>query len=125
MQEVLLGLNPSEGSDFVLVYLDDDIFDSHLEHLTLFLQRFKDAGLKLKPCKCHFFCQSIQYLGQFITPSGFQPKPNRISVVQDFPQPSSTKEVKGLVSYYRQFIAGFSKLAHPLHSLMLKDAVFQ
>ena len=132
MQRVLMGLNPPEGRDFVSVYLDDvlvfsDTFESHLEHLALVLQRFAAAGLKLKPSKCHFLCQSVEYLGHLITPSGIQPNPNRVSAVKDFPQPSSIKEVRqflGLASYYRRFIGGFAKLAHPLHSLMQKDAVF-
>ena len=64
MQWVLSGLNPSEGHYFISVYLDNvlvfsDTCDSHLEHLTLVLQRFKDAGLKLKPSKAHFLCQSV------------------------------------------------------------------
>ena len=48
--------------------------------------------------------------------------------MQDFPRPSSVKEVRqflGLASYYQRFIAGFAKIAHPLHLLTQKDAVFQ
>ena len=133
MQRVLMGLNPSDGHDFVSVYLDDvlvfsETFNSHLEHLALVLQRFASAGLKLKPSKCHFICQRVEYLGHLITPSGIQPNPNRVSAVQEFPKPSSVKEVRqflGLASYYRRFIAGFAKIAHPLHSLIQKDAIFQ
>ena len=59
MQQVLMGLNQVEGRDFILVYLNDvlvfsDSFDSYLELLAHVLQRFKAAGLKLKPSKCHF-----------------------------------------------------------------------
>ena len=43
MQRVLMGLDPSDGHDFVSVHLDDvlvfsDTFVSHLEHLALVLQ---------------------------------------------------------------------------------------
>ena len=133
IQRVLIGLNPSDGHDFVFVYLDvvlvfSETFNNYLEHLALVLQRFASAGLKLKPLKCHFICQSVEYLGHLITPGGIQPNPNCVSAVQDFSRPSSVKEVRkflGLASYYRRFIAGFAKVAHPLHSLTQKDAVFQ
>ena len=65
-------------------------------------------------------------MGHLITPAGIQPDPNRVSAVKDFPQPSSIKEVRqflGLASYYRRFITGFAKLAHPLHSLTQKYAI--
>ena len=69
MQRVLMGLNPTDGHDFVSVYLDDvlvfsETFDDHLEHLALVQQRFASVGLKLKPSKCHFICESVEYFGQ-------------------------------------------------------------
>ena len=78
MQKVLMGLNPTEGTDFVSVYLDDvivfsDTFEAHLEHLQQVLNRFEAAGLKLKPSKCHFICQRVEYLGHIITPQGIPP----------------------------------------------------
>jgi len=74
MQRVLMGLNPSDGQDFVSA-LDDmlmfsETFNEHLAHLALVLERFANAGLKLKPSKCHFICPSVEYLGHLITPEG-------------------------------------------------------
>ena len=62
---MLSGLNPSEGPDFVSVYLDDVIvfsrmLDDHLHHLLLVIDHLTEAGLKLKPSKCHFICQEVQ-----------------------------------------------------------------
>lgn len=59
MERVLLGLNPSEGNDFVAVYIDDVLvfsrtLDEHLEHLYFVIDSLQQAGLKLKPTKCHF-----------------------------------------------------------------------
>ena len=46
-----------------LVYLDDIIIfsrtvEEHLQRLTEVLQRLKEAGLKIKPSKCHLLCKS-------------------------------------------------------------------
>ena len=114
MQRVLMGLNPDQGPGFVSVYLDDilvfsEIFEEHLEHLQHVIQRLLGAGLKLKPAKCHFICQQVEYLGHLITPSGIHPNPNRVVPVKKVPIPQSVKEV-------RQF-RGFSRIAQPLHAL--------
>lgn len=98
MQQVLRGLNPEEGMPFVSVYLDDVLvfsrtFKEHMTHLQLVVERLLCAGLKLKPSKCHFICQRVEYLGHLITPDGIQPNPQRISAVKDFPTPKSVHEV--------------------------------
>ena len=133
MQKVLTGLNPETGPDFVAIYLDDilvfsETFEAHLLHLRQVLERFKVAGLKLKPSKCHFFSQTVEYLGHLVTPREILPNPNRVSAIKEFPAPKSVKEVRqflGLGSYYRRFIRNFAEIAHPLHLLTQKDAIFQ
>ena len=77
-----MGLNPDEGASFVSVYLDDVIIFSetlevHLGHLKQVMERLRQAGLKLKPSKCHFVCEEVQYLGHVIAAQGT--KPNRSS----------------------------------------------
>ena len=73
MQQVLAGLNPEEGPDFVKVYIDDVLVFSptlgdHLDHLSQVLARIRKAGLKLKPSKCHFIAKEVEYLGHILTP---------------------------------------------------------
>ena len=87
----------------------------------------QNAGLKLKPTKCYFIRQQVEYLGHVITPQGISPNPARLQAVQDYPTPSSVKAVRqfvGLASYYRRFIPGFAKIAEPLHALTCKGALF-
>ena len=65
MQQVLSGLNPDDGKEFVEVYIDDVLIfsrtiEEHLDHLRNVLERLRDAHLKLKPVKCHFLRQSLE-----------------------------------------------------------------
>ena len=133
MQKVLSDLKTDNGRDFAEVYIDDVLIFSetlgeHLQHIRLVLERLKKAGLKLKPAKCHFLRESVEYLGHLITPQGLKPNPKQVKAVVEFPVPESVTNVRqflGLTSYYRRFIAQFAKVAAPLHALTCKDAVFR
>ena len=86
-----------------------------------------EAGLKLKPSKCHFVRQEVQYLGHVITPEGLKPNLDRVAAVREFPVPHSTREIRqfvGLASYYRRFYLKFARIAHSLHALTCKGANF-
>ena len=92
------------------------------------IERLTVAGLKLKPSKCHFICQKVEYLGHLITPSGIHPNPNCVKVVQEFPVPQSVRKVRQFLrvaSYYHRFIHGFAKTAQPPHALTQKGAPFE
>ena len=61
--------------DFVFIYLDDILIvsssvEEHRLHLKKILQRLDEAGLCLKPSKCHFVKRQIDYLGYTVS----QPK---------------------------------------------------
>ena len=88
MQCVLAGLNPEDGPHFVSVYVDNNLvlthtFDDHLRHLGAVIDREAKAGLKLKPSKCKFLCQSVKYLGHVLTPLGIHPNPESESHAVD------------------------------------------
>ena len=102
--------------------------EEHLHHIGQVLDRLQEAGLKLKPSKCHFVCQQVEYLGHLITPRGLLPNPKKVGAVVDFPVPTSVTQVRqfvGLASYYRRFIEGFARIAAPLHQLTKQDVEFQ
>ena len=132
MQKVLRGLNSDEGPDFVSVYIDNVLVFSHtltehLQHLRLVIKRLQEAGLKLKPAKCHFVCKEVEYLGHLLTPEGLKPNPKLVTAVQEFPVPQNVREVRqflGLSSYYRRFIPLFANIARPLYELTRKGAAF-
>jgi len=106
----------------VVVYLDDILVYSqdesdHEKHLRMVLQRLKDHQLYAKISKCDFFVNEIEYLGHVIDSNGMQPNPKLVRALQEFPQPTTLKELQsflGLANYYRKFIEKFSAIAAPL-----------
>ncbi len=133
MQRTLSSLNPEDGPDFMAIYLDDVLIfsktlEEHAQHLRLVMDCLMEAGLKLKPSKCHFVQKEALYLEHLITPSGLKPNPDHVAAVKGFAVPQSVKELRqfvGLASYYSWFIPRFAKTAQPLHALTGKGAVFQ
>ena len=132
IQQVLIGLNPTEGDDFVTAYIDDILIFSptlcdHLQHLRRVIDRLREVNLKLKPTKCKFVRESVDYLGHVITATGLQTNPRLTDAVQKFPRPENVHDVwrfLGMTSYYRRFIPYFAKTAQPLHQLTAKDVSF-
>jgi hypothetical protein len=84
-------------------------------------------GITLKLEKCNFFMKEVHYLGHVVGQDGLRAEKDKIKAVFEFPQPLTVTGVRsflGMCSYYRKFIANFSKIAHPLHGLLQKEAPF-
>ena len=99
--------------------------EDHLTHLQAAIQRIQEAGLKLKPSKCHFACREVEYLGHLVTPKTNQ---KLVEAIIRFTTPKDTNGVRrflGMASFYRCFISGFARLAAPLLKLTRKTTVFQ
>ena len=115
------------------MYIDDVLVFSrtmkeHLIHLQAVIKRIIKAGLKLKPAKCHFARQEVEYLGHLVTPEGLKTNKRLVEAIKEFPSPTDVRGVRrflGLASYYRRFIDGFSKIAEPLRELTRKNTDFQ
>ena len=128
MEAVLAGL----ARDGVLVYLDDVLvvgrtLEEHNRKLSTVFQMIRDAGLRLKPKKCRFAQEEVEYLGHVISAGGVRTDTKKVDAVRNFPTPMDVKALRsfvGLASYYRRFVPGFSKIAGPLHALTKKDAPF-
>lgn len=89
--------------------------------------RFREAGLKLKPSKCTFGQKEVAFLGHIVSDQGVVPDPAKVAAITNWPTPRSRKEVQqflGLGNYYRRFIQDFATIAKPLHRLTERDREF-
>jgi hypothetical protein len=80
--------------------------------------------LFVKQSKCAFGVPSVTYLGHVISASGVAMDPAKVHAVRDWPQPRSTRVVRGflgLASYYRKFVHDYSTIAAPLIALLKKE----
>lgn len=110
----------------VLLYLDDLIVFSssvkqHLERLEEVFLRLQKQSLKVKLSKCHFFQTRVRYLGHVVSAEGVTTDPDKVAAVRDWKTPSNLVELRsflGFASYYRRFVAGFAKMAAPLHRVV-------
>ena len=129
MERVLQGLR----WQMLLVYLDDVIIFSssiqeHLDRLEIVFSKLKEAGLKLKPKKCHLFQREVLYLGHIVSPIGISTDPSKIEAIKNWPTPRDASDVRsglGMFGYYRKFIRDYSKKARPLTRLTEKTVEFK
>ena len=69
-----------------IVHLDDiiiysDTKEEHLKRLEAVFQKLVAAGLKLKPLKCFFFMEEIEYLGHVVSEKGIFTNPKKVEAV--------------------------------------------
>ena len=127
MEKVIGNLNLKS----CLVYLDDIvIFSSSIEeHLGLLcgvLIRLHDAGLKLKPSKCHFLQRCLKYLGHIVTPEGIECDPDMTKDLLTWKVPPNVKEIQrfiGFAGFYRRYVQDFTKLQNHCINLLVKGRI--
>lgn len=125
-QRLMQRLFGDQQCQSLLLYLDDIVVFSssvaqHLQRLEVVLSRLQREGLKAKLQKCAFFKQEVGYLGHVISSQGVSTDPSKIDAVAKWPRPRHVSDLRsflGFASYYRRFVAGFAKLAGPLHKLV-------
>ena len=116
----------------VAVYLDDILIfsmtlEEHREVVKEVLRRLQEHDLYLRPEKCEFEREEVEYLGLVIRQGEVRMDPAKVKAVADWPTPKNLKEVRGFIgfaNFYRRFIEGFSKICRPLHDLTKKDTPF-
>ena len=112
-----------------LVYFNDVVIflstqEEHVECLCTVLECFRLHGLKLKPLKCKFLKEKIEYLGHSVSSKGVWPSRDNLKAIAKYPEPTMYTTTKGfirLVGHYRCFTKDFTKIVDPLHEYVRGD----
>jgi hypothetical protein len=111
---------------FVFTYLDDHLIASHtleehMEHLSQFFQVLQDNGLTISPEKCTFAASQVKFLGHMVSETGITPLPKHVAAIQEFPSPSTVKQLQqflGMINFYRRFLPKIAATLRPLTDLL-------
>ena len=114
-------------------YIDDLLghsatVDEHIDHIRQILEMLKKCGLKAHPDKCHFMCDTIEYLGHQIGPGGLTPHASKVATIRELRTPTNVHELKsmlGFCNYYRVYLPGYSTICAPLNELLKKDVPWE
>lgn len=117
----------------IFVYVDDICMwstntSSHTNLIKRVLAQLTKYNIKLKPEKCKFFQDNIQYLGYKISKKGLEIDQTKTKCIQNYPAPRNLKELQrflGFVNFYRKYIYDFGKIASPLYKLCKKDTTYE
>ena len=117
-----------QGLPGVCLFLDDILVSGqndqeHLTNLSAVLQKLASAGMKLKPDKCFFMLQEVEYLGHKISAKGLEPIPEKVRAIVEAPAPRNVSQLKsflGMLNYYGKFLPNLSTCLAPLYSLLQK-----
>jgi hypothetical protein len=115
-----------------IVYLDDILvyspdLQTHIQDVTMVLQRLKDNKLYAKLEKCKFHVERTDFLGYIISSTGVEMDPNRVKNVMDWPTPKNLKQLQsflGFTNFYRMFIPAYTETTKPLLMLLKKDTPY-
>ena len=117
-------------STFCRIYLDDIIIfsitrEQHKQHLQQFLEALRKHQLKLYPKKCVFAVQQVDFLGHCISPGKIMMEEDIVGVVQQWPVPTTKKEMQsflGSINFYRNFIHNYAHIASLLSDALHNNA---
>ena len=99
----------------------------HQTYVHHILDILEKHDLYLKPKKCSFEQEEIDYLGVIVGKDKLKMDPQKLSGVADWLLPKNPTDVHsflGFTGYYRYFVPNYSKVAHPLLDLTKKSIVW-
>ncbi|ESK82601.1 reverse transcriptase-rnase h-integrase [Moniliophthora roreri MCA 2997] len=116
-----------------LVYMDDiliysEMMEQHWDRTVQLLQRLKEQDLYLKPHKCKFNVQEIDFLGLIIRPGQISMDLTKLAGISEWPTPKTMTGVRsftGFTNFYQKFIGNYSAIAKPLYDLTKKGIPFK
>jgi RNase H-like domain found in reverse transcriptase len=132
------------ASGDVIIYMDNILIATtgsiiqHYNKVAQILKKLQDNNLFLKPEKCQFHKQEVEYLGIIVGKGQVKMDPVKVKGIMDWPIPTNVSELRsflGFGNYYKDFIPSYLYTTRPLYDLtkkntpwsweVLQDNVFQ
>ncbi|KAG6615942.1 reverse transcriptase [Phytophthora cinnamomi] len=124
--------------DFTPSYFDDvfiysravdwkTVVEMHRVHLRKLLELMRKHKLYANLKKCIFGASEIPVLGCLVGKNGVRPDPEKVRVINEWPTPSSVKELRqflGLATYLCKYVEDYAGKIRPLSQLLKKEAVW-
>lgn len=111
--------------DGILIYMDDililatipeELVDKTIRVLKILVKH----DLFVKPEKCKFEKQEVEFLGIIIKPGTLNMAKDKLQGILNWPTPKNVKQIcqfLGFCNFYRRFIPNFADISHPLNKL--------
>ncbi|XP_037579507.1 uncharacterized protein K02A2.6-like [Dermacentor silvarum] len=121
--------NLLRGLPGVIPYFDDVLISGAspqelLSRLREVLQRFQDAGLKVKEEKCQLGVTQVEFLGFRVDAEGIHPTLAKTQAILNAPWPLNRAKLEallGLLNFYHAFLPHKATVTEPLHRLLDKE----
>jgi RNase H-like domain found in reverse transcriptase/Reverse transcriptase (RNA-dependent DNA polymerase) len=121
------------ASGDVIIYMDDILIATtgnltqHHDKVAQILKKLQDNNLFLKPEKCQFHKQEVEYLGIIVGKGQVKMDPVKVKGIMDWPIPTNVSELHsflGFGNYYKDFIPSYSCITRPLYDLTKKNTLW-
>ena len=92
--------------------------EEHKIHLRMVFEWLQDHRILINPSKCELGIPQLQLLGHQIVSQGIHPLLDKLQVVREFPEPTTTRRVReflGLVNFYHHFLPNAARILQSLH----------
>ena len=118
-------INEGKVAAFVdIMLIGTETEEGHDKLVEEVLRRLEENDLYVKPEKCAWKVQKVNFLGVVMGEEKIEMEENKVAGVLNWPTPKTVRDVRkflGLANYYRCFVKDFAKLAQPLNNLTRKE----
>ena len=114
-------------------YMDDFLVATkdkatHRERVNQLLGRLQELDLYLKPDKCIFETDRVEFLGVILENGTVTMDPIKVAGVADWKTLKNVRDIRkflSFINFYRRFIPNHSKKAKPMNDLLKKGVPFE
>ena len=86
----------------VVCYMDDILVtgsthEEHLQNLTAAFESIRRHGFRIKPTKCKFFEESVEYLGHIVSKDGIYASKRKVKAITSVPPPTDVSKLRSFL----------------------------